>query len=47
VAPEPGELWQASAFKGAELPYAEVLGAEDQRSCALEFFRARLVALTR
>jgi hypothetical protein len=47
VAPEPGELWQASAFNGAELAYAELLGAEDQRSCALEFFRARIAALTR
>lgn len=47
VAPEPGELWQASAFNGAELPYAQLLGAEDQRGCALEFFHARLVALTR
>src|SRR5262249_36613976 len=24
AAPEPGELWQASAFKGAELPFAEL-----------------------
>ncbi|MGZ4230177.1 MAG: hypothetical protein ACXVVQ_01970 [Solirubrobacteraceae bacterium] len=47
VAPEPGELWRASAFKGAELPYAELLAADDQRGCALEFFRARLAALTR
>ena len=46
-APEPSELWQASAFKGAELSHAELLGAADQRSCALEFFSARLAALTR
>jgi hypothetical protein len=47
VAPEPDELWQASAFNGAELAYAQLLGAEDQRGCALEFFRVRLSALTR
>jgi hypothetical protein len=47
VAPDPGELWQASAFNGAELPYAELLAASDQRSCALEFFSARLAALIR
>jgi hypothetical protein len=46
VAPEPGELWQASAFKGAELSYAELLRDSDQRSRALEFFSARLAALT-
>jgi hypothetical protein len=47
VAPDPDELWQASAFNGAELSYAELLAASDQRSCALEFFSARLAALTR
>jgi len=46
VAPEPGELWQATAFKGAELPFAELLKASDQRACALEFFSARVAALT-
>jgi len=45
VAPPPGELWQATAFSGAELPYAELLGAEDQRGVALEFLRARLADL--
>ena len=47
VAPAPGELWQASAFNGAELPYAELLAASDQRSCVVDFFSARLAALTR
>jgi len=40
-----GELWQASGFPGAELSYAELLAAPDQRALALEFFRARLAAL--
>lgn len=40
-----GELWQASGFPGAELPYSELLAAPDQRSAALEFFRVRLAAL--
>jgi hypothetical protein len=44
-APAPGELWQASGFSGAELPYAELLAAESQRLSALEFFRVRLAAL--
>jgi hypothetical protein len=46
VAPPAGELWQASAFAGAELPYAALLDASDQRTAALEFFCARLEALT-
>jgi hypothetical protein len=45
VSPPPGELWQATGFSGAELPFAELLGAEDQRGVALSFFRARAVAL--
>jgi hypothetical protein len=45
VAPPSGELWQASGFPGAELSYAELLAAPDQRSAALEFFRVRLAAL--
>jgi hypothetical protein len=40
-----GELWQASGYPGAELPYAELLAAPDQRAAALEFFRTRLSAL--
>jgi hypothetical protein len=46
VAPAPGELWQATGFTGAEMSYRELLDAEDQRSAALAFFRARLFALT-
>lgn len=45
VAPEPGELWQASGFSGAELPYAALLDTADQRETALTFLRARLRAL--
>lgn len=41
-----GELWQAEGFTGAELPYAELLEAPDQRAAALEFYEARLRALT-
>jgi hypothetical protein len=40
-----GELWQASGFRGAELPYAELLAATDQRAAALEFFTTRRDAL--
>jgi hypothetical protein len=41
-----GELWQATGFRGAELTYAELLAAADQRGAALEFFRARRNGLT-
>jgi hypothetical protein len=40
-----GELWQASGFAGAELPYASLLAAPDPRAAALEFFRLRLAKL--
>lgn len=46
AAPEPGELWQATGFNGAELGYAALLDAEDQRATALEFFGLRLAALS-
>jgi hypothetical protein len=39
------ERWQASAYPGAEMSYAELLAADDQRAAALEFFRTRLAAL--
>jgi len=47
----PGELWQAEAFRGAELPYAAPLDVskadgEAQRETALEFFVERLAALS-
>ena len=43
--PPADDLWNATAFRGAELPYAELLDATDQRGLALEFFRTRLEAL--
>jgi len=45
VPPAPGELWEATGFAGAELPYAELAAAADQRATALEFVRARADAL--
>jgi hypothetical protein len=46
-APAPGPLWQATSFTGAELGYAEIVAAGDQREAVLKFLRARLHALTR
>ena len=43
--PATGDLWQATGFTGAELPYSELLDATDQRETALAFFCARLLAL--
>jgi hypothetical protein len=43
--PVDGELWNATAFRGADLPLAELLEAGDQRTAALDFLRARLEAL--
>jgi hypothetical protein len=37
-----GERWQAHEFAGAELGYAELLAAPDQRAAALEFLRGCL-----
>jgi hypothetical protein len=39
-----GPLWNATAFSGAELGLRELLDADDQRECALSFFRERLIA---
>ena len=36
------ELWNAQGFKGAELGYAELLAAPDQRRRALDFLRERM-----
>jgi hypothetical protein len=38
--PPAGELWQARAFRGAELPLQALLEAADQRATALAFLRA-------
>ena len=40
-----GELWNAQGFKGAEVGYAELLAAPDQRRAALDFLRERYRAL--
>jgi hypothetical protein len=40
-----GRLWQATGFRGAELTYAELLAAADQRATALDFFTSREEAL--
>ena len=40
-----GEGWNAGAFTGAELSYAELRTAADQRAAALDFFRDRLDTL--
>ncbi len=40
-----GELWNATGFTGAELGYAELIEAEDQRAAALEFLEGRYRAL--
>ncbi len=45
VAPEPGELWQATTFSGAELPFPALLAASDQRAAVLDFLRIRAAAL--
>jgi hypothetical protein len=44
-APPAGPLWNDPFFAGASLPYAELAGAEDQRSAALAFFHACAAAL--
>ncbi len=36
-----GDLWNARGFPGAELPYADLLAADDPRALALEFFELR------
>jgi hypothetical protein len=40
-----GELWNATAFKGAELTYSDLIAAGDHRQAALDFLRARYRAL--
>jgi hypothetical protein len=46
VAPPAGPLWNATAFGGAELPYADLLAAGDRRAAAHDFYRSRLDALS-
>jgi hypothetical protein len=42
-----GGIWNATAFHGAELSYAALLAAADQRATAIDFFVRHLEALTR
>jgi hypothetical protein len=44
-APSPGPAWNASSFAGAELPWAELAEAPDQRGMIIAFARERLDAL--
>ncbi|HWI21972.1 MAG TPA: hypothetical protein VNT22_05085 [Baekduia sp.] len=37
-----GALWRARGFDGAQMSWSELIGAEDQRVAALEFFSRRL-----
>jgi hypothetical protein len=45
-APTDGELWNATAFNGAEVGYTELLSADEEIAAAVEFMRARYDALT-
>jgi hypothetical protein len=40
-----GELWNATAYPGAELSYADLIAVSDRREAALDFFRRRRDAL--
>jgi hypothetical protein len=40
-----GDLWNATAFPGAELAYADLLAADDPATTAIEFFETRARAL--
>lgn len=42
---EPGETWNATAFRGAILPLGDLLAAADQRGAACAFLRSRRAAL--
>ncbi len=42
---DPG-LWNATSFRGAILPFSELVDAPDQRAAALAFYRGRRSALT-
>ncbi len=43
--PQEGALWNATAFQGAELPYAALRTADDPVALVLEFWRTRRDAL--
>ena len=41
-----GELWNATGFNGAELGYADIVGAADPAAAIVGFFRARFETLS-
>jgi hypothetical protein len=41
-----GDLWNATAFNGAELQYGELVAADDPVAMAVEYMRSRHAALT-
>ena len=43
----PSEIWNATGFTGAELPYADLVEADDPQESAAEFFAGRRDALER
>jgi hypothetical protein len=43
--PEPGPLWNATTFPGAEVPFTDILTAPDPYAAALGWMRERLDAL--
>jgi hypothetical protein len=45
-APTDGDLWNASAFNGAELGYGELVAGDEPAAMAVEFMRSRRAALT-
>ena len=45
LAGPPSELWNATTFRGAVLPFTELVDAPDQREAALDFFASRRAAL--
>ncbi|MGH9034719.1 MAG: hypothetical protein ACRD0O_03075, partial [Acidimicrobiia bacterium] len=40
-----GDLWNATSFRGAILPFSEFVAAPDQRAAALGFMRVRRAAV--
>ena len=46
VAGPPSDLWNATSFRGAILPYRQLVDAYDQRRAALDFFATRRAALS-
>lgn len=45
AAPPPSGVWNGRGFNGAELTYAEVLAASDQKKAVMDFFKSRMETL--